>query len=56
LREIELALPLELTREQDISLARDCVKKHFVDAGMCADVWSTTKVTVMLRLHEEAKP
>jgi len=37
-REIELALPLELTREQGISLVRDYVKKHFVDAGMCADV------------------
>jgi ATP-dependent exoDNAse (exonuclease V) alpha subunit len=37
-REIELALPIELTREQNISLAREYVKQHFVSAGMCADV------------------
>jgi len=37
-REIELALPAELSREQNISLVRDYVKKHFVEAGMCADV------------------
>ena len=37
-REIELALPVELTREQNTSLARDYVKQHFVEQGMCADV------------------
>jgi len=37
-REIELALPVELTQEQNISLVRDYVKEHFVLAGMCADV------------------
>jgi hypothetical protein len=37
-REIELALPLELSREQNISLTREYVKRHFVSAGMCADV------------------
>lgn len=37
-REIELALPRELTREQGISLVREYVKWHFVAAGMCADV------------------
>jgi len=37
-REIEIALPMELTREQNISLARDFVKCTFVDKGMCADV------------------
>ncbi len=37
-REIELALPMELTREQNISLARDYVRRHFVVAGMCADL------------------
>lgn len=36
-REIELALPRELTREQGISLVRKFVKQHFVAAGMCAD-------------------
>ena len=37
-REIELALPVELKREQNISLAREYVKQHFVSAGMCADI------------------
>ena len=36
-REIELALPIELTREQNISLVRNYVKKTFVASGMCAD-------------------
>ena len=34
-REIEIALPRELTREQGISLVREYVKRHFVAAGMC---------------------
>ena len=37
-REIELALPVELTQEQNISLARDYISRHFVSAGMCADI------------------
>ena len=37
-REIEISLPRELTREQSISLVREYVKRHFVSAGMCADV------------------
>ncbi len=37
-REIELALPVELTQEQNISLVRDYVKNNFVDSGMCADI------------------
>ena len=37
-REIEISLPRELTREQSISLVREYVKRHFVAAGMCADV------------------
>ena len=36
-REIEIALPQELTREQGISLVREYVKAQFVAAGMCAD-------------------
>ena len=36
-REIEIALPQELTREQGISLVREYVKHNFVAAGMCAD-------------------
>ena len=37
-REIELALPKELTQEQNISLVHDYVNKHFVSVGMCADI------------------
>ena len=37
-REIVIALPAELTREQNISLARRFVNEQFVNAGMCADV------------------
>ena len=36
-REIEIALPVELTLLQNKSLVREYVKKHFVSAGMCAD-------------------
>ena len=37
-REIELALPKELTKEQNISLVREYVQSHFVAVGMCADI------------------
>ena len=37
-REIELALPVELSRERNISLVREYAKRHFVETGMCADV------------------
>ncbi|MDL2258167.1 MobA/MobL family protein [Eubacteriales bacterium OttesenSCG-928-K08] len=37
-REIELALPVELSREQNISLTHEYVNRHFVSAGMCADI------------------
>ena len=37
-REIELALPVEMSREQNISLVREYVKRHFISAGMCADI------------------
>ena len=36
-REIEAALPRELSREQQIALVRAYVKDNFVDKGMCAD-------------------
>ena len=36
-REIEAALPRELTREQQLALVRAYVKDNFVDKGMCAD-------------------
>ena len=37
-REIEIALPVELTQEQNISLVREFVNKTFVEHGMCADI------------------
>jgi len=37
-REIELALPVELSAGQNISLVREYVKRHFVEKGMCADI------------------
>jgi len=37
-REIEIALPVELDREQNISLVRRFVNEQFVAAGMCADI------------------
>lgn len=37
-REIEVALPIELDREQQIQLLRDYVQKNFVSVGMCADI------------------
>jgi len=36
-REIEVALPVELSRAQQLALVRSFVKDNFVDAGMCAD-------------------
>ena len=37
-REIEVALPAELTLEDNIALVRYYVKSNFVSAGMCADI------------------
>jgi ATP-dependent exoDNAse (exonuclease V) alpha subunit len=37
-REIEFALPRELTQAQGIALARDFVQSEFVDRGMIADL------------------
>ena len=36
-REIEIALPVELTEEEQINLVRTYVQDNFVAAGMCAD-------------------
>ena len=36
-REIEIALPIELSAGQNIPLVREYVNRHFVVAGMCAD-------------------
>ncbi len=37
-REIEVALPVELSREEQLELVCKYVKENFTDAGMCADV------------------
>ena len=37
-REIEIALPVELSEMQNLSLVREYVKKNFVEHGMCADI------------------
>lgn len=37
-REVEFAIPREMTKEQGIALARDFVAREFVDRGMIADV------------------
>jgi Ti-type conjugative transfer relaxase TraA len=37
-REVEFALPREMTQAQDIELARDFVQAEFVDHGMIADL------------------
>jgi len=37
-REVELALPIELTPEQHIQLLNEYVQKQFVDMGMVADI------------------
>lgn len=36
-RELEVALPVELSRAEQLALVRAFVKENFVDAGMCAD-------------------
>ena len=36
-REYEIALPKELSREEQIEFTRSFVKENFVDKGMCAD-------------------
>jgi ATP-dependent exoDNAse (exonuclease V) alpha subunit len=37
-REVEVALPVELSLTQNIALVRAYVKRNFVNVGMCADV------------------
>lgn len=36
-REFTMALPIELSRDEQIALARDYIKRNFVDHGMAAD-------------------
>lgn len=37
-REVQVALPLELTMEENIALVQQYVRKNFVSQGMCADI------------------
>lgn len=37
-REFELALPVELSAEQNLALVREYVNRNFVAVGMCADI------------------
>lgn len=37
-REYEVALPIELSRDEQIELVRDYVRENFVKNGMCADI------------------
>lgn len=37
-REVEIALPKELTTKEQIKLVQKYVKENFVDKGMCADI------------------
>ena len=37
-REYEVALPIELNRDEQIELVRDYVRENFVKNGMCADI------------------
>lgn len=37
-REYEIALPIELSKEEQIRFAREFAKENFVDKGMCADI------------------
>ena len=37
-REVEFAIPREVTQDQGVALARDFVQREFVDQGMVADL------------------
>ena len=37
-REIEVALPVELSREEQITLLQNYIAENFTSAGMCADM------------------
>ena len=50
-REIEAALPRELSSEQQLALVRAYVKDNFVDKGMCADFAIHDKGTEIGRAH-----
>jgi len=52
-REVEFAIPRELTQEQGVELARDFVRETFVDQGMIADLnvhWISAKTVSLVRM------
>src|SRR3954466_5240987 len=51
-REVEFALPRELSREEGVALARDFVQRAFVSRGMVADL----NVSWPVNAQGEAKP
>ena len=46
-RELEIALPKELSLLQNKALVRDYVKTHFVEHGMCATLLFTTQAAAI---------
>lgn len=48
-REFVVALPIELSREQQIELLQDFIREQFVADGMCADaaIHDTDGTTLM---------
>ena len=54
-REIEAALPRELSGEQQLALVRAYVKDNFVDKGMCADFAIHDKGTGNPHVHMKKK-
>ena len=50
-RDIEAALPRELSREQQLALIRSFVQDNFVDKGMCADIALHDKGTGNPHVH-----
>jgi MobA/MobL family. len=56
-REFDLALPVELSAEQNLPLVREYVNRNFIAVGMCADVCIHDKgdgnphAHVMLTIH-----
>lgn len=51
-REVEFAIPREMSREQGVALAREFIQREFVDRGMIADI----NVHWDIGVNGEAKP
>ncbi len=55
-REVEFALPREMTQAQGIELARDFVQSEFVDQGMIADLVVVGPIPPASRSGKKLKP